>query len=167
MTGICGLVGPETGETATMLERMLDTLAMRGTHRRTVKVKIGITSYVLGVRESHSFGAGGLFSNRILTLAIDGYFCDGAIEKFLESPLPGSKAFREFYKSAGAYALLGVSGDGLGGGSDQVGEKPLYYGSDKGGILFASLKSALTKAGTANRKPVPPGEIVSNTNAAP
>src|SRR2546427_197083 len=91
MTGICGLVGPETGETATMLERMLDTLAMRGTSRRTVKVKIGNTSYVLGVRESPSFGAGGLFSNGILTLAIDGYFCDDAIEKFLESPLPGSR----------------------------------------------------------------------------
>src|SRR5207245_11610298 len=166
MTGICGLVGPETGETATMLERMLDTLAMRGTSRRTVKVKIGNTSYVLGVRESPSFGAGGLFSNGILTLAIDGYFCDDAIEKFLESPLPGSKAFREFYKSAGAYAMLGVSGDGLVGGRDPVGQKPLYYGSDKGVVLFASLKTALTNAGIANPKPVPPGQIVSITNSA-
>ena len=166
MTGICGLVGPETGETATMLERMLDTLAMRGTSRRTVKVKIGNTSYVLGVRESPSFGAGGLFSNGILTLAIDGYFCDDAIEKFLESPLPGSKAFREFYKSAGAYAMLGVSGDGLVGGRDPVGQKPLYYGSDKGVVLFASLKTALTNAGIANPKPAPPGQIVSITNSA-
>jgi len=166
MTGICGLVGPETGETATMLERMLDTLAMRGTSRRTVKVKIGNTSYVLGVRESPSFGAGGLFSNGILTLAIDGYFCVDAIEKFLESPLPGSKTFREFYKSAGAYAMLGVSGDGLVGGRDPVGQKPLYYGSDKGVVLFASLKTALTNAGIANPKPVPPGQIVSITNSA-
>src|SRR2546428_6125132 len=166
MTGICGLVGPETGETATMLERMLGALAMRGTSRRTVKVKIGNTSYVLGVRESPSFGAGGLFSNGILTLAIDGYFCDDAIEKFLESPLPGSKAFREFYKSAGAYAMLEVSGDGLVGGRDPVGQKPLYYGSDKGVVLFASLKTALTKAGPANTTPGTPGQIVSITNSA-
>jgi len=166
MTGICGLVGPETGETATMLERMLDALAMRGTSRRTVKVKIGNTSFVLGVRESFSLGAGGLFSNGILTLAIDGYFCDDAIEKFPESPLPSSKAFREFYKSAGAYAMLGVSGDGLLGGRDPVGQKPLYYGSEKGVVLFASLKTALTNAGIANPKPVPPGQIVSITNSA-
>src|SRR2546428_5496835 len=166
MTGICGLDGTETGENATMLERMLGALAMRGTSRLTVKVKIGNTSYVLGVRESPSFGAGGLFSNGILTLAIDGYFCDDAIEKFLESPLPGSKAFREFYKSAGAYAMLGVSGDGLVGGRDPVGQKPLYYGSDKGVVLFASLKTALTNAGIANPKPVPPGQIVSITNSA-
>src|SRR2546427_5171117 len=166
MTGICGLVGPETGETATMLERMLDTLAMRGTSRRTVKVKIGNTSYVLGVRESPSFGAGGLFSNGILTLAIDGYFCNGAIEKFLESSLPGSKAFRELYKSEGAYAMLGVSSEGFVGGRDPVGQKPLYYGSEKGVVLFASLKTVLTNAGIANPKPVPPGQIVSITNSA-
>ncbi|TMI69350.1 hypothetical protein E6H16_00270 [Candidatus Bathyarchaeota archaeon] len=166
MTGICGLVGPETGETATMLERMVDALAMRGTSRRTVKVKIGNTSYVLGVRQSPSFGADGLFSNGILTLAIDGYFCDDAIEKFLESSLPGSKAFRELYKSEGAYAMLGVSSEGLVGGRDPVGQKPLYYGSDKGVVLFASLKTALTNAGIANPKPVPPGQIVSITNSA-
>src|SRR3989449_4072395 len=166
MTGICGLVGPETGETATMLERMLGALAMRGTSRRTVKVKIGNTSYVLGVRESSSYGAGGLFSNGILTLAIDGYFCNDAIEKFLESSLPGSKAFRELYKSEGAYAMLGVSSEGLVGGRDPVGQKPLYYGSDKGVVLFASLKTALTNAGIANPKPVPPGQIVSITNSA-
>src|SRR5438093_11634003 len=122
MTGICGLVGPETGETATMLERMLDTLAMRGTSRRTVKVKIGNTSYVLGVRESPSFGAGGLLSNGILTLAIDGYFCDDAIEKFLELQVLGSNAFRAFYKSVGAYAMLAVSGAELVAGAGAGGQ---------------------------------------------
>src|SRR5207245_11724585 len=147
MTGICGLVGPETGETATMIEVVLGPFVMSGTSRRTVKVKIGNTSYVLGVRESPSFGAGGLFSNGILTLAIDGYFCDDAIEKFLESPLPGSKAFREFYKSAGAYAMLGVSGDGLVGGRDPVGQIPLYYGSVMGVVLFASLMTACDHGG--------------------
>src|SRR3989442_11921694 len=166
MTGICGLVGPETGETATMLERMLGALAMRGTSRRTVKVKIGNTSYVLGVRESSSYGAGGLFSNGILTLAIDGYFCDDAIEKFPESSLPGSKAFRELYKSEGAYAMLGVSSEGLVGGRDPVGQKPLYYGSEKGVCLLSRIKTVLTNAGIANPKPVPPGQIVSITNSA-
>src|SRR2546422_485563 len=113
-----------------MSPRLRPPLFLRLRSRRTVKVKIGNTSYVLGVRESPSFGAGGLFSNGILTLAIDGYFCNDAIEKFLESSLPGSKAFRELYKSEGAYAMLGVSSEGLVGGRDPVGQKPLYYGSD-------------------------------------
>src|SRR2546427_99992 len=103
---------------------------------------------------------------QLVRSAIDGYFCNDAIEKFLESSLPGSKAFRELYKSEGAYAMLGVSSEGLVGGRDPVGQKPLYYGSDKGVVLFASLKTALTNAGIANPKPVPPGQIVSITNSA-
>ena len=167
MTGICGLVGLETGETTTILERMLDALTIRGTSRRIVRVKVANTVYVLGIRESASIDSGGLFSNGILTTAIDGFFCDDAIERFLESSLPDSKAFQEFYKSPGDYAMLGVSNEGLLAGRDPIGQKPLYYGSDKGIVLFASLKTALTTAGIAEPKPVPPGQIVSITNNAP
>src|SRR2546428_1968306 len=167
MTGICGLVGPETGETTTMLERMLDALTVRGNSQRIVKVKVANTMYVLGIRESTSIDSGGLFSNGILTTAIDGFFCDDAIGGFLESALAGSKAFQEFYKSPGDYAILGVSNEGLIAGRDPIGQKPLYYGSDKGILLFASLKTALANVGIADPKPVPPGQIVSITNAAP
>jgi asparagine synthase (glutamine-hydrolysing) len=164
MTGICGLVGPETGETSTMIERMLDGLTVRGTSRRIVKFKRENTIYVLGIRETTSIDSGGLFSNGVLTTAIDGFFSDNIIDGFLESSAHGSKTFGEFYKSAGAYAIIGVSNDGLFAGRDPVGLKPLYYGSHKGIVLFASLKSALANAGVADPKPVPPGEIVSITN---
>src|SRR2546427_11545766 len=98
MTGICGLVGPETGETTTMLERMLDALTVTCTSQRIVKVKVANTMYVLGIREPTSIDSGGLFSNGIFTTAIDGFFCDDTIEGFLESDLAGSTAFQEFHK---------------------------------------------------------------------
>jgi asparagine synthase (glutamine-hydrolysing) len=164
MTGICGLVGPETGETSTMIERMLDGLTARGTSRRIVKYKRENSIYVLGLRETTSIDSGGLFSNGALTTAIDGFFSNNAIEGFLESSAAGSKAFREFYKSAGAYAIIGVSNDGLFAGRDPVGQKPLYCGSQSGIVLFATLKSALTNAGITDPKPVPPGQIVSVTS---
>ncbi len=164
MTGICGLAGPETGETSTMVERMLDSLAVRGTSRRIVKVRCSNTIYVLGIRESTATSSAGLFSNGIITTAIDGFFCDDAIERFLESPLPSSKAFHEFYNSPGGYAMLGVSNEGFLAGRDPVGQKPLYYGSDNGIVMFASLKSALTNAGITDPKPMPAGQIVSITN---
>src|SRR6266516_7419814 len=61
----------------------------------------------------------------------------------------------------GAFAILTISDGRLLAVRDVVGQKPLYYGEDRDGIVaFASLRKALTKIGITNMNPVAPGQLL-------
>src|SRR3989449_4909762 len=63
-----------------------------------------------------------------------------------------AEALAETIRAPGAFAILAISEGRLLAVRDVVGQKPLYYGEDRDGIVaLASLRKALTKIGITNR----------------
>ena len=155
MTGICGLVGPETDDLESKAKTMLSLMQIRGSKSQTWsrsfsnggKITIGICS----VADNESLG------RSAIPLGLDGvFFLDD--QETLDSAPPGPG---RLIQSPGAFAFLTIIGDQLVAGRDVVGQKPLYSGPPNDTIVaFASLRSPLVSIGIPKPQPVPPGKEI-------
>src|SRR5260370_21075848 len=155
MTGICALVGREAEDLESIANTILSQMQNRGPNCHTFsqgllnggKIAIGICD------SSHTPSS----SNSATPLALDGVFFGDYQGSSNSAPTgPG-----RLIQTPGAFAFLTSFADHLIAGRDIVGQKPLYYGQTKNGIVaFASLKSPLTSIGIHEPWPGPPGQVI-------
>ncbi|HZD12965.1 MAG TPA: asparagine synthase-related protein, partial [Candidatus Binatus sp.] len=164
MTGICGIVGPDSPETSRLLEQILDGLGVRGVARRIVTRHASGRLFAVGICERSPVISDGLVSNGNITVSLDGYFVDDALERFADSNLNETeRAVAELSRHNGAHAMLAVGHDELVASRDPLGQKPLYNVSDPDSsiIAFASLKTSLEILEIGEPLPFPPGRVIS------
>ncbi len=91
---------------------------------------------------------------------MDGSSFDVLLQERLRNDA-GLVPLSRLFRVPGAFSFLAISAGRLLAARDPLGQKPLYYGTGRDGILaFASLKNALKKVGVQSPVPVPPGQIV-------
>jgi len=155
MTGICGLVGPETDDLESKAETILSLMQIRGPKSQTSsqngpsgeKIVIGICDSI-GTHSS---------SRSAVPLALDGVFFRDDEGPHNTEPAGPSRLIR----TPGAFAFLTSIQNHLIAGRDIVGQKPLYSGQiGTHAVAFASLRSPLISIGIPEPKPVPPGRVI-------
>ncbi len=155
MTGICGIAGPA----GTEIDALLSSMAVRGTlKRQTRSVATEGQAYSVGLCTDSDQDS--IFETDGSTFAVDGAFFNG---KSVQATLARTRPARidELLLVPGAFSFLALQSGKIIAARDRLGQKPLYYGVDRGGrYAFASLKTALTRIGVGEPQRVPPGNLV-------
>ncbi len=159
MTGVAAVLGKEEGSVASALASILDAMKIRGSLAESTMVKAdGETLTVGSCRHSQEHRSAS--SKEGESFVMDGSSFDVLLQERLRNDA-GLVPLSRLFKVPGAFSFLAISAGKLLAARDPLGQKPLYYGVGREGILaFASLKSALKKVGVVDPTPVSPGQIV-------
>ncbi len=160
MTGICGLIGPESQDLEKKAGRILSSMRSRGTDSRIFSRNTSNHEQVIiGMCD---FSANHSFEKTVVPIALDGtFFRDSQDEKPTEPAGPG-----RLVQTPGAFSFLTFRKDRLVVGRDIVGQKPLYFGhTTEGTLAFASLSSPLKEIGVNKPEAVPPGSVMSASSS--
>src|SRR5947209_6758474 len=159
LSGIAGIIGPETRKVSSKLEATLSAMRTRGTLTQSITVDGKYGSVAVGSC-SHQLEHFPKVSVERTSFAVDGSL-PANLELEEIGGEAGQKAFSESIREPGEFSVLGISEGRLLAGRDILGQKPLYYGRDpQGTVAFASLKAALSKLGISNPRTVPPGHLL-------
>src|SRR2546427_8909514 len=138
---------------------MLRALQMRGTDKARGGSEAGDRSFAIGFCSEQNSLSGSFQETNTSIQAIDGaLFPDildqGETHSVLNDP-------NVLFSSPGGFAFLGTTEGHLLAARDQLGQKPLYWGTDDGGNhAFASLIEPLKNVGIVEPTPVAPGQVI-------
>jgi len=145
---------------------MLRALQMRGTDRAKRVYEAGDRSFAIGFCNEQNSLSGGFQETNTSIQAIDGtLFPDMLDQRETHSVLSDPNLL---FSSPGGFAFLGTTEGHLLAARDQLGQKPLYWGTDEGGNhAFASLIAPLKNVGIVEPTPVPPGRVIELSESGP
>src|SRR2546426_7206051 len=160
-------MGPDEDGIANAVEVMLSGMVRRGSVIHTITLKISRDeNLAVGVCENPSDLVRvheELVDDSVL---VDGNFWGKEEAAGIIQSEP--KRLDALLGVPGAFSFLALTQSGLVAGRDVLGQKPLYYGTDREGrCTFATLKSALALVGVSDPQPVPPGELLKAENPTP
>ena len=145
---------------------MLRTLQMRGTDRAMGESEAGDRSFAIGFCNERNSLSGSFHETNTSIQAIDGaLFSDMLDQVETHSVLNDPNVL---FSSPGGFAFLGTTEGRLLAARDQLGQKPLYWGTDHGGNhAFASLIASLKSVGIVEPTPVAAGQVIELSELGP
>jgi len=128
--------------------------------------EVGDNSFAIGFCNEQNSLSGSFQKTNTSIQAIDGAFFPDMIDRAETHSVLNDPNL--LFSSPGGFAFLGTTERHLLAARDQLGQKPLYWGTDEGGNhAFASLIASLKNVGVVEPNPVAPGQVVELSESGP